>query len=620
VTSSPSQQIAAVVAALRRAPIFSGLSDEELHYITTRSEEVRLPAGTVLLYEDHPVDTLFVLLEGEVRGRRENGGADGSGYMWRTGQVLGTLAFSQMNFAVTARLTAPSWILRISKAHFEELLQRMPTLVPRLIDTVADRIREFSRGDQYRDKLSALGKLSAGLAHELNNPASAAHRAAEGLRDSIRELRGVNRTLADELLSREERDLITVFEDNLLNRAAFVPSMDPLEQTDLEQELEAWLSGRGVLNPLGLAEGLAEAGIDCAALDGLGERFCGEVLSRLLLRVVSSIAAERLTREIEASMERISELIRAVKEYSYMDRALEQEVDVHCGIENTLTMLKFRLKRGVEVRREFAPNLPRVFAHGSELNQVWTNLIENAIDAMGGTGELKIRTFRELDSIVVEIIDDGPGISDDVKPHIFEPFFTTKRVGEGTGIGLDIVYRIVNGHCGQVSFDSRPGRTSFQVRLSIKPARLRASVAPICSVNAALSLTAKQELLIRQSLESLAEFSDSVPLLFYDRLFELDPGARQLFRIPIEQQAQKFMKMLTTIVEMLDRFDELRPQLKDLGRRHVSYGVYPAQYRTLKEALLWAIAQVLEEEFDSETRAAWDKLLTTVSEAMLSVG
>jgi signal transduction histidine kinase/hemoglobin-like flavoprotein len=614
-----SQEKPNIIAALRKIPMFSGYSDEELLYITTRSEEIRLPAGTVLLYEDLPVDTLFVLLEGEVRGRRESGGADGSGYMWRTGEVLGILVFSQMNFPVTARLTAPGWILRISRAHFEELFQRLPTLIPRLIETVTSRIREFSRGDQYRDKLSALGKLSAGLAHELNNPASAAQRAAEGLRDSMRELREVNRTLADEVLSREQRDLIAVFEDNLLNQAASVSALVSLEQSDLEHELEAWLNGHGISSQAGLAAGFAEAGIDCTALDRLGERFRGEVLSRLLSRVVSSAVAERLTREIETSMERISELIRAVKEYSYMDRTLEQEVDVHQGIENTLTILKFRLKRGIEVKREFDPSLPRVFAHGSELNQVWTNLIENAIDAMGGTGELKIRTFRELDFVVVEIIDNGPGIADNVKPHIFEPFFTTKRVGKGMGIGLDIVYRIVNGHCGHVWFDSRSGRTSFQVRLSIKPARLRASVSPLSSTNTALSLTTRQELLIRQSLETLAEFSDSVLLLFYDRLFELDPGARQLFRIPIERQAQKLMSMLATIVEMLDRFDELRPQLKELGRGHVSYGVYPAQYRTLKEALLWAMAQVLKSEFDSETRAAWDKLLTTVSEAMISV-
>lgn len=282
-------------------------------------------------------------------------------------------------------------------------------------------------------------------------------------------------------------------------------------------------------------------------------------------------------------------------------------------------MLKFRLKRGVEVKRDFAPNLPRVFAHGSELNQIWTNLINNAIDAMDGTGELRIRTFRELEFVVVEIIDNGPGIPDNIKPHIFEPFFTTKRVGEGLGIGLDTVYRIVNGHRGEVSFESRPGMTSFQVRLSIKPSRPNDSVSPVSCKNAGLNLTARQEFLIRRTLESLAEFSDSVLLLFYDHFFELDPAVRQSFRIPIEQQAQKLMKMLTTIVEMLNRFDDLRPQLLDLGRRHVSYGVRPAHFGPMREALLWAMAQVLEGDFDQETRTAWDLLLTAVCEAMLAI-
>jgi signal transduction histidine kinase len=202
-------------------------------------------------------------------------------------------------------------------------------------------------------------------------------------------------------------------------------------------------------------------------MERLGAKFRGEILSQVFERIVSSIGAERLTREIEASTARISELVRAIKEYTYMDQAPEQEVDVHNGIESTLTMLKFRLKHGVDVRREFDPKLPHIFAHGSELNQVWTNLIDNAIDAMGGKGELLIRTSRELDSVLIEVIDNGPGIPDAVKPHIFEPFYTTKGVGDGTGMGLDTVYRIVRAHHGEISVDSIPGHTNFQVRLPL---------------------------------------------------------------------------------------------------------------------------------------------------------
>jgi signal transduction histidine kinase len=284
----------------------------------------------------------------------------------------------------------------------------------------------------------------------------------------MQELRKTNKLLDDDSLSCEERSALASFEENLLDQLGSKPTLDALEQSDIEQELADWLNRRSIPNASRVASGLVEAGVDRAALEKLGARYRDAVLSHVLSRVVCSVSAEKLTREIEASTGRISELVRAIKEYTYMDQAPEQEVDVHRGIESTLTMLKFRLKRGVEVKREFDPNLPRVFARGSELNQIWTNLIDNAIDAMGGKGELIIRTSRELDFILVEIIDNGPGISDAVRPHLFEPFFTTKGVGEGTGIGLDTVYRIVRGHRGEISFESRPGRTSFQVRLPLR--------------------------------------------------------------------------------------------------------------------------------------------------------
>jgi signal transduction histidine kinase len=457
------------VAALRQIEIFSDLREDQLQWFASSADEVFLSPGDTLVREGDPAEALAVVLEGELRGRRENGGPDAPGFIGRAGQVIGMLPFSRMtHYPLSVRAAVPARLLRLHKDRFPEMLQRIPELLPRLISVLADRIREYSRAEQQRDKLSALGKLSAGLAHELNNPASAAGRAAEGLREYMRDLRRVNKTLDDAALSCEERSLLVSLEEKLLDRLASAPAMDALEQSDREDELTSWLNRHHVTNASRLASSLVEAGVDSAALDRLAAKFRGDVLSQVLDRVVSSIGAERLTREIEASTGRISELVRAIKEYTYMDQAPEQEVDVHRGIESTLTMLKFRLKRGVEVKRELDPNLPRIFAHGSELNQVWTNLIDNAIDAMGGKGELRIRTSRELDFVLVEIIDNGPGIPDAVKPHVFEPFFTTKGVGEGTGMGLDTVYHIIRGHRGDVSFDSTPGRTNFQVRLPIK--------------------------------------------------------------------------------------------------------------------------------------------------------
>jgi signal transduction histidine kinase len=464
---SPEQQ--SLEAALRKIEVFAELREDQLQWFASSGEELRLAPGDILLREGDPADALFVILEGEIRGRRENVGAHSPGFVGRAGEVTGLLPFSRMTkFPLTARATTPTWILRLHKDHFPEMLQRIPELLQRLVGVMADRIREFSRAEQQRDKLSALGKLSAGLAHELNNPASAAGRAAESLREYMRELRRINKALDEASLSCEERSLLASLEDKLVDHLASAPPRDALEQSDLEEELAAWLTRSNIPNASRLASGLVEAGVGRESLERLGAKFRGDMLPQVLARVVSSVGAERLTREIEASTGRISELVRAIKEYTYMDQAPEQEVDVHHGLESTLTMLKFRLKHGVQVTREFAPDLPRIFAHGSELNQVWTNLIDNAIDAMGGKGEITIRTSRELDSVLVEIIDNGPGISDAVQPHIFEPFFTTKGVGEGTGMGLDTVYRIVRAHRGDISVESKPGRTNFQIRLPIK--------------------------------------------------------------------------------------------------------------------------------------------------------
>jgi signal transduction histidine kinase len=454
--------------ALRKIAIFADLTDEQLEWFVSKSKDERWRSGETVVHEGDPADVLMVLLEGEMRGRRGTT-PDSPIFMVHSGQVTGMLPFSRLTvFPVAFYAFGPIRLVRFHKDNFPEMMQRIPELTPRLVGVLADRIREVSRVDQQRDKLMALGKLSAGLAHELNNPASAARRAAENLRQCMRELRKAHAKLDLVSLSPDQRTALAEFEECVIDKLTSSQPLDSLVQSDREEELTPWLENRGIPNAARFAAGLVEADVEQDELEKLFQKFEPKVLHDALTRIVAAVSAERLTREIEATTGRISELVKAVKEYSYMDQLPEQEIDIHKGIDNTLTMLKFRLKKGVNVTRQYDKTLPRIYAHGSELNQVWTNLIDNAIDAMGGKGELRIRTSLELDNELVEIIDNGPGISEEVKAHIFEPFFTTKGVGDGTGLGLDTVYRIVRSHHGQVRVDSKPGETNFQVRLPIR--------------------------------------------------------------------------------------------------------------------------------------------------------
>jgi signal transduction histidine kinase len=344
------------------------------------------------------------------------------------------------------------------------MLHRMPDLAQRLVGVLTDRVRSFTLVGQQREKLAALGKLSAGLAHELNNPSAAARRSAGALRDCLARLRDVARNIGPEdcaLLAKREEEI----------RLALKPAQfkDEFERVEREEAIQGWLDSRKVANAWKLAPLVTEANITDAQLESFAAA-AGDSLGPELMRFATLLEMERIADELEHSTARISDLIRAIKEYSYMDQAKLQEVDVTKSLETTLTIMHHKLKRGIAVTRNYAPDLPKIMAYGSELNQVWTNLIDNAADAMGENGKLRIRTARENDFILVEIADNGPGIPAEIKSRIFEPFFTTKGVGDGSGLGLDFVYRIVSGMHGQISVDSVPGDTRFSVRIPIQAA------------------------------------------------------------------------------------------------------------------------------------------------------
>ncbi|HKD45240.1 MAG TPA: ATP-binding protein [Candidatus Angelobacter sp.] len=460
---------AELVSELRKIDAFHDLPEDALAWLADHATVHTFQPGELIMQEGEVADRMTIILEGELQGRRESLGPDAPVYTGRAGQVTGMLPFSRMtHYTITGRALGFTRIATIPSNSFPEMLQQIPTLGPRLVGVLTDRVREVTKLDLQRDKLAALGKLSAGLAHELNNPASAGSRAAASIRDAFERLRAANAQLDNSELSAEQKNRLRAIETSAQERQAQAKPKDALQQSDAEEFIGTWLDRSGVHNAWELASVLAEAEFDIQELEPLKTELPPEALTAVVQRLTTTLDIYRLLEEIQNSTGRISDLVRAIKEYSFMDQAPRQQVDVVKGIENTLTILTYKLKHGVSVIKEFDPKLPKIFSYGSELNQVWTNLLDNAIDAMKGKGAIRIRTCREGHDILVEIADNGPGIPTNIQPRIFDPFFTTKGVGDGSGLGLDTVYRIVRQHHGNISFTSQPGNTCFRVRLPIE--------------------------------------------------------------------------------------------------------------------------------------------------------
>jgi signal transduction histidine kinase len=450
---------------LLQVPVFADLPDDQLAWFISQSQELRYKAGDTYLREGTAADSMFVILEGQLEIHGELGGETIS-FSLKAGEVTGALPFSRMKkFNVNGRAVTDSRVMRFPAAKFPDLVQKVPELAKRLVGLMADRIRETTRIEQQRDRLAGLGKLSAGLAHELNNPASAAKRATSQLREILKKIKSASLELGRRDLTSAQRAEIEKLETSFIQSDGTPP--DALTASDLEERVDSLLRSHGQNDLWQLAADLAKRNIKPEALESLFAALDADTARAALVRIAASVEIAGLLDEIESSTSRISDLVCAIKEYTYMDQSPLQNVDIVKSLETTLTILNHKLKRGIVVQRDYQKIPLLVNSFGSELNQVWTNIIDNAIDAMGGKGELRVRTYRESGRVVVEIGDNGPGISPEVEAHIFEPFFTTKGVGQGTGLGLDTVQRIVKKHKGSIHVNSEPGDTRFQVWLPL---------------------------------------------------------------------------------------------------------------------------------------------------------
>lgn len=454
---------------LVRVPAFTGLPDDQLDWFLSQSQEVNVKAGEVVFRQEDPADAMFIALEGQFQARGDFNG-EPLVFPIDPGEIGGVLPYSRMKqFVVTVNAIVDSRGLKFPVSSFPELIYRMPELTRRLVEIMSDRIREATRFEQQRDRLAALGKLSAGLAHELNNPASAAKRATSQLRETLVRLRNASHELGQRELTSAQRKDVEDLEAMFSQRDGAPP--DLLAASAREEEIDSLFRRHGLNELWQLAADLAKRNVDPAELTSLFQRMDPETARLALVRIAESVEVADVLNEIESSTTRISDLVQAIKEYTFMDQTAVHSVDLVKGIETTLVIMNHKLKKGVEVQRDYRDTPLTVDSYGSELNQVWTNIIDNAIAAMNGKGVLRIRTCLQNGCAYVEIGDNGPGIPEEIQPRIFEPFFTTKRVGEGTGLGLDTVQRIVRKHRGNVQVESKPGDTRFQVWLPISGAK-----------------------------------------------------------------------------------------------------------------------------------------------------
>jgi signal transduction histidine kinase len=473
-------------AQLRELFLFTDLDDEKLAWLARAGDVVEFPAGSVVSAEGAPAECFYVLLDGTMTMSRRVGGDEVETV--RTayrGVYSGAVQFYfgdqiSQNYPATVRAVTDCRFLALPAEEFNAVFRQWYPMAVHLLQGQFVGARNINEIVGQRERLLALGKLSAGLTHELNNPAAAAMRATAALQDRFAGMRHKLALLADGRIDGRMLRQLTELQETFAARVATAEQLSALERSDAEDVLGDWLDDHEVSHPWELAAVFVPAGLGPADLEKVADTVEDGCLEPAVRWLGYTVETETLLAEIRESTHRISALVDAARQYSQMDRSPHQDTDLHAGLDATLVMLGAKIGPGITVVKDYDPGLPPVPAYAGELNQVWTNLIHNALDAMAGAGTLTLRTRVDGDCASVEVIDTGPGIPDELRRRVFEPFFTTKPVGQGTGLGLDVSWRIVvNRHGGDIRVRSEPGDTRFQVLLPLTESAGRpASVVP----------------------------------------------------------------------------------------------------------------------------------------------
>jgi signal transduction histidine kinase len=461
---------------LKQLEFFKGLPQPDLERLCEMSQDVLLKSGEWLMHEGDPGGSLYIIAEGEFEVTQKSGGQQMVLAVRGQGEVIGEMSLlDNAPRSASVRALKATRAIMISHDDVAKLLATSPSAALALFHTMTLRVRSNEALLRQQEKMAGLGTLAAGVAHELNNPAAAAQRSAAQLRTSLDRWMRLSNDLTSWGLGADQTRLVNSLREAIMQRHSVDWSLDPLARSDREGELQEWLEAHDIAEAWELAPNLVAAGWDVGAIKPLGEQFSGSALDTLTRWLEAGTAVYALMDEVGQSAERISEIVKAVKTYSYLDQAPIQNVNVHDGLENTLVILKHKIKKGVTVKKDYAPDLPHIEALGSELNQAWTNIMDNALDAMrdqierGQPAELSVRTSVSDDNVIVEIGDNGPGVPKEIQNRVFEPFFTTKPPGVGTGLGLHITYNIiVHKHHGSIKLVSSPGSTRFLVTLPVQ--------------------------------------------------------------------------------------------------------------------------------------------------------